>query len=83
MGLIREYKAGSGDPEKVKADLEWKDHRRKMVREKRRMSRVVDVSLGTFTDPEELALRIPKPETRMTNQIRNPNDECGGDKVRG
>ncbi len=50
MGLIREYKAGSGDPEKVKADLEWKDHRRKVLREKRRMSRVVDGALGSLSE---------------------------------
>jgi AcrR family transcriptional regulator len=72
MGLIRDYKAGSGDPEKVKADLEWKDHRRKVVREKRRMSRVVDVSLGSFAEPEELSVE----EALKTFRERNKNADC-------
>ena len=83
MGLIRDYKPGSSDPERVKEDLEWKDHRRKARREKRRMSRVIDGALGNFTggtlgDPEDLAVgeALKRFRERKKNaDCRMPNDE--------
>jgi AcrR family transcriptional regulator len=78
MGLIRDHKPGSSEPQEVKEDMEWKDHRRKARGERRRLRKAIDDELGKLTDSEILSvgeeLRRFR-EKRANAECQMTNDE--------